>query len=41
MDIRNIIGLNVRNIQCFAIYPDERQGIITENVQFSDNSDNL
>lgn len=41
MDIRNIIGLNVRNIQCFAIYPDERRGIITENVQFSDNSDNL
>ena len=41
MDIHNIIGLNVRNIQCFAIYPDERRGIITENVQFSDNSDNL
>lgn len=39
MDIRNVDGLSLNNIQCSLIRPDERPDIIMENCVFSHKSD--
>lgn len=41
MDIRNVNGLSLNNINYHTVYPDERTDIITENCVFTATSDSI